>query len=82
MTRTPHPRRTPRSGRSTALIVLAVVAVLAVLGGAVAPWAYSSFVDTNAKDRIAANPPPILFPDSDLAPIGQQITQQQPTATV
>lgn len=77
MTRTPRPRRT---ARSRAFIALAVVAVLAVLAGAVAPWAYSSFVDTNAKDRIAAAPPPALFPDADIAPIGQEIAQQQPTA--
>lgn len=83
MTPTPLPGRTPRTprtARSRAFIALAVVAVLAVLGGAVAPWAYSSLVDTTAKDRIAAAPPPALFPDTDLAPIGQQIAQQQPTA--
>ncbi len=77
MTRTPRPRRT---ARSRAFIALAVVAVLAVLGGAIAPWAYDTFVDTTAKDRIAAAPPPALFPDTDIAPIGQRIAQQQLTA--
>ncbi len=80
MTRTPRPRRTPRTARSKAFIALAVVSILTVLGGAIAPWAYSSFVDTTAKDRIAAAPPPTLFPDDDIAPIGQQIAQQQATA--
>jgi hypothetical protein len=80
MSRTQRPLHTPRTARSKAFIALAVVAVLAVLGGAVAPLAYSSFVDTTAKDRIAADPPPALFPDADLAPIGQQIAQQQHTA--
>lgn len=61
-------------------VVLAILAVLAVLGGAVAPWAYSSFVDTTAKDRIEADPPPPLFPDADVAPIGKQIDQQAAAA--
>ena len=80
MTRTPRPRHAPRTARSKAFIALAVVAVLTVLGGATAPWAYSSFVDTTAKDRIAAAPPPTRFPDDDLAPLGQRIAQQQATA--
>ena len=80
MTPAPRPRRTHRTTRSKAFVALGVVSVLTVIAGAVAPWAYSSFVDTTAKDRIAAAPPPTLFPDDDIAPIGQEIAQQQPTA--
>jgi hypothetical protein len=72
--------RAARTGRSRAFLALAVVAVVTVLAGAIAPWAYSSFVDTTAKDRIEADPPPALFPDADIAPIGQEIAQQEPTA--
>lgn len=77
MNRTKRPVRTPRA---KAFRALAVLAVLTVLGGAIAPWAYATFVDTSAKDRIAAAPPPPLFPDAAIAPIGQKIDQQQPTA--
>ena len=61
-------------------IVLAVIAALAVVGGGVAPWAYSTFVNTSAKDRIEADPPPRLFSDADVAPIGRQIDAQQARA--
>lgn len=80
MTGTSDPHRQPRTARSRAFLALAVVAGLAVLGGAIAPRAFPSFVDTTAKDRIAADPPPALFPDADIAPIGRQIAQQQRTA--
>jgi hypothetical protein len=70
----------PRTRWPRKFVVLAVVAVLAVLGGAVAPWAYSSFVDTSAKDRIEADPPPTLFADADVAPIGKQIDRQAAVA--
>ncbi|MEO6512675.1 MAG: phosphatase PAP2 family protein [Nocardioides sp.] len=70
----------PRTARSRAFLALAVVAVLAVLAGIIAPWASSAFVNTTAKDRIAAAPPPPLFPNADIAAIGRQIDQQQPTA--
>ncbi|MFC4785835.1 phosphatase PAP2 family protein [Nocardioides sp. MAHUQ-72] len=74
----PPPSRAPRRRRR--FVVVAVVAVLAVLGGAVAPWAYSTFVNTSAKDRIQADPPPTLFPDSAIRPIGHRIDRQQPRA--
>lgn len=77
MNRTPRPVRPPRAKTFRAL---AVLAVLTVMGGAIAPWAYSTFVDTSAKDRIAAAPPPTLFPDATIAPIAQRIDQQQTTA--
>ncbi len=75
----PSPART-RDPRRRVFVAIVVVAVLAVLGGAVAPWVYASFIDTTAKDRIAAEPPPTLFPDADIAPIGRRITRQEPTA--
>jgi len=69
-----------RTSRSRAFVALAVVSLLMVLGGGLAPWAYSAFVDTTAKDRIEAAPPPPLFPDSDVAAIGRRIDAQAPTA--
>jgi hypothetical protein len=56
--------------------VVAVLAVLAVLLGAVGPWAYAAFVDTSAKDRIEADPPPALFPEAAVAPIGTKIAAE------
>jgi hypothetical protein len=80
MTRTPDPRPRPRPARAWAFRAVTAAAVLAVLGGAIAPWATSAFVDTSAKDRIALDPPPALFPDAAIAPIGQQVAEQQATA--
>ena len=60
--------------------VVAALAVLAVLGGTLAPWAYGTFANTSAKDRIGATPPPALFPDSAVAPIGGQVADQGPRA--
>ena len=61
-------------------VVLAIVSVLVVLAGGISPWAYATFVNTSAKDRIEADPPPVLFPDADVAPIGRQIDAQQAVA--
>ena len=61
-------------------LVVVVVAVVAVLSGVVGPLAYASFVDTSAKDRIEAAPPPVLFPDATVAPIGRQINGVQARA--
>jgi len=69
----PRPRRARRRGW---FIVIAVVAALAVLGGAVSPWAYDTFVDTSPKDRIAADPPPALFSDSAIRPIEHRVDAQ------
>jgi len=55
------------------LLVLAVVATVLGLSG---PWAYSAFVDTSAKDRIEADPPPSLFTESQIAPLGAQVDAQ------
>ncbi len=67
---------TTRKRGSRKFVVIAVVAVLAVLGGAVEPWAYATFVNTSAKDRIEADPPPTLFPDSDIRPLEHRVDAQ------
>jgi hypothetical protein len=69
--------RTPGRRRYT---VVAVLAVLAVLAGAVGPWAYGTFVNTSAKDRIEADPPPALFPDDVVAPLGDKIAAEESQA--
>jgi hypothetical protein len=74
-----HPansRRAPRQRRSRRFIVVAVLAALAVLVGAVGPWAYGTFANTSPKDRIAADPPPVLFPDATTASLGTRIEAQ------
>ena len=75
-------RTTPTHGphRSRRFVVVTLLAVLAVLGGVVEPWAYATFIDTSAKDRIEADPPPALFPDSAIEPLGRQIDRQQARA--
>ena len=68
-------RRLPRR-----YAVVLVLAVLAVLAGAVGPVALGAFSNGSAKDRIAADPPPALFPEADVAPIGGQVDAQAVTA--
>ena len=60
--------------------VLLVLAVLAVLFGTAGPYAYSAFVDTTAKDRIEADPPPALFPASDVRGTARDVAAQQAPA--
>ena len=67
-----------RGGRR--YVVVAVLALVAILVGAVGPLAYGAFVDTSAKDRIEADPPPALFPDATVSPIGRKIDAQATTA--
>ena len=62
-----------RAGVPRRYAVVAVLSALAILLGAVGPWAYAAFVDTSAKDRIEADPPPPLFPDSAVTPLGRKI---------
>jgi membrane-associated phospholipid phosphatase len=62
-----------RAGVPRRYAVVAVLAALAVLLGAIGPWAYAAFVNTSAKDRIEADPPPPLFPESAVAPLGRKI---------
>jgi hypothetical protein len=56
-------------------LVVLVLAVLALLLGTAGSWAYNSFVDTSAKDRIEADPPPALFPDATVAPLGHRLAR-------
>ena len=60
--------------------LLAALALLAALVGTAGPWAYASFGDTSAKDRIEADPPPVLFPDADLAAAAHAVDGQAATA--
>ncbi|WP_170285995.1 phosphatase PAP2 family protein [Nocardioides rubriscoriae] len=80
MTPTSRPPRAPRTARSRAFRVVTVLAVLAVVAGGIAPSLHAAFAGTSAKDRIAADPPPPLFPDRDIAPIGDQVALQQSAA--
>jgi hypothetical protein len=57
-----------------------VLAALGVLLGAVGPWAFGAFVNTSAKDRIEADPPPPLFREAVVAPIGAKIAAEGPRA--
>jgi membrane-associated phospholipid phosphatase len=69
------------SGRPRRFVVIAMLAVLAVVVGAVGPWAYAMVTGGgSAKDRIAADPPPALFADATIAPLGDQIDGQASTA--
>jgi membrane-associated phospholipid phosphatase len=62
-------------------VVVATLAVLAVVVGALGPSAYATLTGGgSAKDRIAADPPPRLFPDGTIAPLGAQIDGQAATA--
>ncbi len=62
-------------------VAVLVLAVLALVLGTAGSWAYDSFVDTSAKDRIEAAPPPPLFPDSTVAPLGHRLAAQDVRAT-
>lgn len=57
-------------------VAVLVVALLAVLVGAVAPFVVSALANPSAKDLIAADPPPRLFPDPTVAPLETQVTAQ------
>jgi membrane-associated phospholipid phosphatase len=64
-------RRAPRR-----FVVVAVLAALAVLVGAIGPSAYDALVGSSPKQRIAAEPPPSLFPDAVVAPLGARVDAQ------
>ena len=72
----------PATGRRlpTRYLVVAVLAVLAVVAGAVSAYALGGSKNLSAKDRIAADPPPALFSDGQVAPIGRRVAAQVPTA--
>lgn len=57
-------------------VAVLVLAVLALLTGTAGTWAYDSFVDTSAKDRIEADPPPPLFPRATVAPLGHRLEKE------
>jgi hypothetical protein len=62
-------------------LAVLVLAVLAMLIGTAGTWAYDSFVDLSAKDRIEADPPPPLFPDATVAPLAHKLAKQDDQAT-
>lgn len=79
----PQPPRVGATGsrRPRRFVVIAVLAVIAVLVGVAGPWAYAMVTGGgSAKDRIAADPPPPLFADTTIAPLGAQIDGQAFTA--
>ncbi|MCW2830694.1 MAG: PA-phosphatase-like phosphoesterase [Aeromicrobium sp.] len=62
-------------------VLVTGVAVLSVLLGVLAPQlADARPADLSAVDRIAANPPPALFTDTQIAATGVSLGQQGPTA--
>jgi hypothetical protein len=63
--------RLPR--RYHAVLVLALVAILV---GAAGPLVFSALASPSAKDLIAADPPPRLFPAATVAPLEKQVTAQ------
>ncbi len=58
-------------------LAVALIALLAVLVGVSGPLALAG---PSAKDLIAADPPPALFPDRDLAPLAGEVTAQSERA--
>jgi membrane-associated phospholipid phosphatase len=73
---------TPATGRRlpTRYLVVAVLALLAVVAGAVGAYALGGGTNLSAKDRIAADPPPALFSDNEVAPTGRRVAAQAPAA--
>jgi len=80
------PARTPdRSPVSRRFLVVAVLAVLAVLLGLLGPTTWAKVTgdsggNTSAKDRIAADPPPRLFPDRAVASTATAVAAQKEQA--
>jgi hypothetical protein len=71
---------TERRRRSRRFVVVAALAVLAIVLGAVGPSAYNTLIGSSPKERIAADPPPALFPDATVAPLGTRIDAQSTSA--
>ncbi len=80
-TTAPH-RRTPNR-RFTIVAVLAVVAVVAGLSGqgVLARVTGAPATNLSAKDRIAANPPPPLFPPTQVGATADDVAAQQKRAS-
>ncbi|MCF3130807.1 phosphatase PAP2 family protein [Streptomyces olivochromogenes] len=75
---------TPLRGIKWPYAVIALLAVAAAAFGLLRPHlvpaASSGKAKLSATDRIKRNPPPRLFPDADLAPIGKQAAAQRQKA--
>jgi hypothetical protein len=56
--------------------VVLAAALLAVLVGTVGPLVLPALASSSAKDLIAADPPPRLFPDATVAPLDKQVSAQ------
>jgi hypothetical protein len=61
-------------------LTVLTVAVLAVVVGTAGPLLVGALANPSAKDLIAADPPPPLFPDSTIAPLRQRVTSQSARA--
>jgi membrane-associated phospholipid phosphatase len=71
----------PRSVVPARYAVVTALAVLAVLGSVLAPMVHAARGDgTSAKDRIAAEPMPTLFPDPLVRATGERVDAQSPRA--
>lgn len=69
-------RRIPRR-----YVIVLVAALLAAAIGVSKPMlAGGATPSPSATDRVKANPPPTLFTDAEIAPIGASIARQSPTA--
>jgi hypothetical protein len=81
MTRPTTTGATTRRRPPTRYLVVAALAVVAVVAGAVGAYALQGgSTNLSAKDRIAADPPPALFSDSQVAPLGHRVAAQAPAA--
>ncbi len=61
-------------------LAVLVVAVVAVLAGTVGSLVIGALASPSAKDLIAADPPPRLFPDATVAPLETRVTEQESRA--
>ncbi|MER7557309.1 hypothetical protein ABTZ46_10230 [Nocardioides sp. NPDC126508] len=77
-TSTTVPRgRALRRRPPTRYVIVGIVAVLALLGALVGPTVLGYFSNPSAKDKIAADPPPTLFPATSISRI-DALTAPQP----
>jgi membrane-associated phospholipid phosphatase len=79
-----RPRQVARTPNRR-FIAVAVLAVVAILAGLFGPTAWAKVTgttpgNTSAKDRIAADPPPPLFPASQVATTASDVAAQQQRA--
>jgi hypothetical protein len=57
-------------------LAVLVVTVLAILGGTAGPFVLDALANPSAKDLIAADPPPRLFPDAAVARLQRRVTAE------